>query len=121
MFRFTERVFKDRKENIFHGILYPKCHNCEEFFDFSRLKLPLDLWTVERRIKWNRRIYMGNYIWIILILAFCTSRGMRQIGVLFSLWILWIILCALVSMISSPSRTDYLHDARTKKMMVRCI
>jgi hypothetical protein len=117
MFHFPERVYKDRKENIFHSILYPRCHNCEDFFDFSRLRLPLDLWTVKKRVEWNRRIYLGNYIWIILVLVLCTSRGILQIGVLFSLCLLWIILCTSIAMLSSSSQFACHHTVQTNKVV----
>lgn len=117
MFQFSERIYKDRRENISHGILYPKCHNCEDFLDFSRLRFPLDLWTVKKRIEWNLKIYRGNYMWAIFILAVFTSRGIRQFGMLFCLCLLWIILCVTAAMISSYLRFTYRHDIPAIKMV----
>lgn len=117
MFQFSERIYKDRRENIFHGILYPKCHNCEDFLDFSRLRIPLDLWTVKKRIECNLKIYRGNYTSAILILAIFTSGGIHQFGMLLCLCLLWILLCVMAAMISSYSRFTYRHDIPANKMV----
>lgn len=86
-------------------VLLPKCHHSvEDFLDFSRLRLPSNRWILRKRIEWNSKIFLENYLWLTLILVLLSSRRFLQILSILSLGLLWIGISIVFKRLSLNSR-----------------
>ena len=112
-------------------IIYPfrtidnlqNCHGWEDFFDFSRMSIPDDLWAVYRRLEGNLYDrFLGNYvrIWVVVLSIGGILADRHQlfgIGVASSiLMFLWISWGAATSQPSTASNTVLVKGVRRSRL-----
>jgi hypothetical protein len=89
-----------------------RCHEWDDFFDFSRMSIPKDNWTLTQRLCKNIfGLFLGNYLCVwalaIIITGICFSR--KLFFALIVIMMTWILVSMMTIKIGS------LHSEKTPK------
>jgi hypothetical protein len=88
---------KQRLQQAYHAIEYPPSSQpWDEFLDFSKIKMPLDIWTVSCRLEVNLfHHFKGNYfvIWSLGMMIFGFVLDYFLLLSLLLMTVTWAIIC----------------------------